>query len=362
MKMIVSAGSTFTNWIRVLVENKFSIDFKYIPKALFVTFVTLFFSPFILLEKIIYNKRINACQLKAPIFILGHMRSGTTFLHYLLCQDPNLTYITTSEAIFPGIFLTMRNVVYSIMKSSLPEKRPMDNIAIDRDSPQEEELGMANLCPYSPNNGSYFPRNYEQYVIKYALFEGVSEKIINNWKKTYVYFLKKIAFRSGGKRIVSKNLPNFGRIKQLVELFPDSKFIFIYRDPYKVFLSTKKLFKKFIFEHMIYHEISDQELEDVILRVAKRCFKEYFKRRNLIKKENLIEIKFEDFVKDPLNNLEKIYQDLDIEGFENAKEHAEKLCKGFENYKPDKYEIDPDLKKRIYKELKFFFDEYGYEA
>jgi hypothetical protein len=358
--MIISAGNSLPNWIVVLIKNKFYVGIKYIPRALLVTFITLFLYPFVLLEKLLFDRKINKTKIKSPVFIIGHMRSGTTFLHYLLSKDDRFAYATTSQTAFPWVFLTLERVIRPFMKYVLPSKRPMDNMAIKEEYPQEEELAIANLCPYSPNNGAYFPTHQEEFYRKYSFFENINKKIINKWKKTYIYYLKKITFKNNGKRILSKSLVNSGRINLLLEMFPDAKFIFIYRNPYKLFLSTKKLYKTFIFKNMAFHDITDEKLEENILTCAKIGFKKYFNDRNLIKKGNLVEVKFEDFVKTPVEDLKKIYEILNIDKFEKYQAEFKNFAKAYENYKQDKYNISDELRERIYNKLKIVFDEFNY--
>lgn len=36
-----------------------------------------------------------------PVFILGHWRSGTTFVHNIFAQDDNFCYTTTYQTVFP---------------------------------------------------------------------------------------------------------------------------------------------------------------------------------------------------------------------------------------------------------------------
>ena len=36
-----------------------------------------------------------------PLFILGHWRSGTTFLHNIFAQDKHFGYTTTYQTVFP---------------------------------------------------------------------------------------------------------------------------------------------------------------------------------------------------------------------------------------------------------------------
>ncbi len=361
IKLICSAGSTLTNWFHVLYKIKFKIELKYIPKAFFTTLAAFLLTPFVILEKIIYDKRIKKVKVESPVFILGHMRSGTTFLHYLLSQDKRFCYMTTAETIFPSIFLLLNKFLNGFMNYILPQKRPMDNMNLNNNLPQEDEFAIANICPYSPNIGAYFPRNLDEYYYKYSFFENIERKIIKKWKNVYKYIIQKTIYYNNGKRMLSKNLINANRLLLLTEMFPDAKFVFIYRNPYSVFLSTKKLYKKFIFQNMSFQSIPDEELEKKILNFAKTGFAKYLQDRKKIRKENLIEIQFEDFVKKPLYYLKKIYDKLKITNFDNVKEQFEAFAKTYKNYSADKYNIDDKLKNKIYNELKFVFDEYGYK-
>ena len=358
--MISSAGNSVPNWFVILAKNHFQVDLKYLPRAIAVTVISIFLYPFVLLEKIIYDRRIKKTKIKSPVFIIGHMRSGTTFMHYLLSKDDRFAYVTTSETIFPWVFLTLEKIIKPFVRWVMPNKRPMDNMKFNEEFPQEEELAIANLCPYSPNNGAYFPRNLEKFYRKYSLFEDVSEKVISKWKKTYKYFLQKTSYKCGGKRVLSKSLVNSSRVKQLIEMFPDAKFVFIYRNPYKLFYSTKKLYKKFIFKNMSFHDISDEELENVILKLAKIGYEKYISNKSLVKEGNLVEVKFEEFVKSPVEHLKKIYETLGIDGFEKVKPQFVELAKDYENYKADRYEISENLRERIYNDLNVIFTNYGY--
>ena len=143
-------------------------------------------------------------------------------------------------------------------------------------------------------------------------------------------------------------------------MFPDAKFISIHRNPYHVFLSTKKLYKKLIFQNMSFQEISERELENAILTMAGIGYKSYLFDKKLLNKNNLIEIKYEKFVKSPLNYLKQIYKKLNITGYEKVEPHFKALLNDYQDYKADSYTIDSVLKNRIYKKLKIIFDNFGY--
>lgn len=361
LDMILSAGTSFTNWMRVLYMNKFKVDFKYIPRNMMVISSSLLFMPFIFIERLLYDRKIKNTPVKEPLFIIGHMRSGTTFLHYLFSKDDRYTYSTTADSVFPWVFLTLNKVVRTIVTLTMPDKRPMDNMMIGADYPQEEEFAIANICPYSPNNGAYFIRHIEDWYKNYSLFDGVSEKVKNKWKKYYRYYLQKLILKSGGKQVLSKSLVNSGRMNLLLEMFPDARFVFIYRNPYKVFLSTKKLYNNFILKEMNYQDISQEELENKILHLAKSGLEKYCKDKTSMPKGTLSEVQFEKLVKDPMGEMNRIYDELNISGFEKVKAEIEIMLQDYKDYKEDTYNIDDNLKKRIREYFNVMFENYGYE-
>jgi hypothetical protein len=143
------SGSSLPNWFNVLKENRFNIDWQFIPKALYVSIMILALSPFRWYEKQKYDPLVKKVKMKSPLFIVGHWRSGTTFLHYLLGQDPNMGYVSTFETMTPGMIIAHEELFQDIVKNHLPAKRPMDDLEMHANLPYEEEYAIANLSPYS---------------------------------------------------------------------------------------------------------------------------------------------------------------------------------------------------------------------
>ena len=353
------AGTTFVNWIKVLIENRVKIDWQFLPRALYVTIMIIFVTPLRIIEKRKFDKKFQKIKVEKPIFIIGHWRSGTTFLHYLMGNDKNLGYVSTMDTLDPSIFLNYGKLLKRIVAHSLPKKRPMDNLAMGTDLPYEEEYAIANLCPYSFYHAWYFPRAINQYYKRYILYEN-AEEIINEWKKVYLYFLKKITYKHNGKQIVLKSLVNTAKIKHLLSMFPDAKFIHLQRNPYEVYMSTWKLYNSilplFSFQH-----VDEEELDKSILKIYKVISKKYLEDKKLIPKENLIELRYEDFINDPLKTLDLIYSKFDISGFEKAKPAFEEYIKKHADYKRNYHKIDERIKNKVYSEWEVIFKEFGYK-
>jgi len=354
------AGSTLTNLIRLFSQNKFKISMIGYPRALYSTVMALVISPLNLIERIRFHKKIEETEVtKPPIFIIGHWRSGTTYLHNVISQDPQFSYPTTFQTVTPALFMGFENLIKPVVSSSLPETRPQDNIKLGADLPQEEEYALGNLSPYSFYHGWCFPKNMDFYY-KYVFMDEVPDFMVDEFKKVYMHLIKKLTLYYNGRQLLLKNPPNTGRIKLLLEMFPNAKFIHIYRNPYDVYMSMSRNIEK---EMTLYTLQKPGEKEDIIRRMIEtyqKMFKKYFKERTLIPDGNLVEVQYEDFVKNPLKTAKYIYEKLNIAGFEKAKPFIKDYTDSQKKVKARNYDIDNELKKHIYRHLNFTIDFWGY--
>jgi len=102
-------------------------------------------------------------------------------------------------------------------------------------------------------------------------------------------------------------------------------------------------------------------MEEMILDVYSKLYKKYFEEKNLIPEGNIVEVRYEDFIQQPLNELERIYGGLGLEGFEENKKVFGNYIAAQSRIKTSKYKQDKEIKGRIYKNWKFAFDKLGYE-
>jgi hypothetical protein len=191
--------------------------------------------------------------------------------------------------------------------------------------------------------------------------EDITKKIIDDWKIIYLNFLKKLTLYLNGKQLILKNPPNTARIKQLLEMFPDAKFIHIYRNPYHVFLSMKRNIEKEMTLYTLQTPPKWETFERAMVYIYTNMFKKYFEERKLIQDGNLVEIKYEDFIKNPLREMEIIYKEIGLSGFGNSKIKFIKYIDSQSKIKTFKYSIDKQFKKKIYDYFKFTIDMWGYD-
>jgi len=353
------SGGSVSNILKIKKGRK--IDPKYRGRMTASILFSLFAEPFRWWEHLRYDKQINNLQVNEdPVFVLGHWRSGTTFLHNLLCEDPQMAYVTTYQGIFPELLLGSSWLFKTFMTLMMPKKRPSDNVKLNADFPQEEEFALGNMNPYGYYNFWFFPKSTREFYEKYIEFNDVSEDVKKRWKNDYLRLAKKTCINSGNPRFISKNPPHTGRVKMWLDIFPNAKFIHIYRNPITVFISTLKLVESTI-PNLKFQNISTQEIEDNILWVYDRMMRSFEEQKKLIPESNLIEIKFEEFEKSPFEQISKIYKMLNISGFEEAKPHFENYIASQKSYKKNKYQMPKSKVDHILKHWQFAMDQWGYD-
>lgn len=354
------ALSSFKNWLELIIKHP-KIDFKYIPRALLVSFLSFSTIPLRILESIRLKEQIKNLEItQDPIFILGHWRSGTTHLHNLMSLDENFGYISTFQALAPGFFLTKGKLLKTILGLMLPYNRPMDKVKMSIDYPQEEEFALANVSPFSFYHGWYFPKNMRKYFDNFVLFKNITQQTKEEWKKVYLDIIKKATI-SENKRLLLKSPTNTARIKILLEIFPNAKFVHIYRNPYSVYSSTKKLYSSLLPVCEL-QTINEADIEANILYFYQETMQKFMQEKWLIPEGNLVEVKYEDLETQPLVQLSRIYQKLDLPGFEQTEAKFAKYLNERQSYKKNQYTLSEQAIAKISQAWSFTIDMWDYDV
>ena len=348
-------GSTLGNFFRAVRYGR--IDPKYYHKIFLTSLICLIASPFHLWEKFKDRKLKNLD--KPPIFIIGHWRSGTTFLHNLLCQDPDTGYVTTYQSVFPNNMYS-KLLFKPFMRWKIPAKRPSDNIKLHVDYPQEDDFSLSNILP-AFYEFFYFPDAYKALFDETVLFKNSSDKDIKNWQDVYNKLIIKAKANTDGKNVIMKNPVNSARVNKILELYPKARFIHIYRNPVVVYLSTKKFFQELI-PTLQLQKTSPEQIQNMIFDLYTMLMQAYFEQKSLIPQDQLIEISFESFERDPMNYLADIYQQLDIGDWQLAAPYFEAYLQDMVGYRKNVYRISEEELERIKEEWSFAFDELDYEV
>ena len=352
---------TVSAWFRLLTRNRFRIGWRRVYALATVTAFSLFNSVTRLEQWLMVGWQVKAELAQPPLFVLGHWRTGTTLLHELLVLDPGHTCPTTYECFAPSHFLITEGTAIPLLAFLLPSRRPMDNMAAGWRRPQEDEFALCNLGLPSPYLTIAFPNEPPQDP-EYLTLQNVPPRALERWKRVFHRFLAEVDFRAGRrKRIVLKSPPHTGRVKVLLDMFPDAKFVHIVRDPLAVFPSTAHLWRTLY----AVQGLQSPDFADLEERVFQGLIDMYhcFERdRPLIPQRNLCELRYEDLVADPAKELGRVYDELGLPGFGAVQPALEKFLADMRDYETNRYpEVSPKLRRRIEQRWRDYATRYGYD-
>lgn len=353
-------GMRFGTLMKLFRRGRFDFTTNCIPDVITLLLWCPINTPLYLLSEALYRRRIRNVKLdKPPVFVIGHWRTGTTFLHDLLACDPDKAYPTTFECFFPHHFLLTESALSRVMRTLLPKKRPQDDVPVGFDRPQEEEFGLIMLGEGSPLNTMAWPR-HGPVDSDYVDFEGVPNAKRKAWFDHYLWFYRRLMVKHG-KTLVMKSPANSGRVRYLRELFPDARWIYIARNPLDVFPSTIKLWRALYSTQGLHNPpYVDGWLDDYVLDMMQRLTGRYEADHHLIPADQLAEIRYEDLVKDPIGLLRSTYERLGLGDFSVAEPRMQAYLDGRSEHRNSEYVLPAGLKARIIERMAPMMRRFGY--
>ncbi len=355
------AGITMDGWWKLLRQNKFAVDPTYWHRAAFITGMSVLNSLQRRKENKLFGEQVAQTEIKpAPIFILGHWRSGTTHLHNLLSlNSQQFAFANTYQTTNPFTFLTSEEENTKRFAWFLPDTRPMDNIPMTFDSPQEDEFAVLLQCWHSLYLGITFPRR-EKHYSQYLTFHDTSPEELEEWKSALIYFMKKLTFKYD-KPLVLKAPPHTARIRHLLDMFPDAKFVHIHRDPYTIYQS----FNHYVDTAMWYTYLQRpnwEQIDESILNRYSTMYNAFFEDKGLIPAGQFHEMAFEDLERDPLGEMKATYNALNLPGFTEFEPKLSNYLDSIKDYKKNCFEpLSEDKRTLVAQRWKRCFTEWGYE-
>lgn len=367
----------FKCWKSVFTGNRFSLKlflFSFVFTIVFFLhqLLNLFFRAIDEVFFFGYRK----IKLNPPVFIITNPRSGTTYLHKLMSNDERYVYMKLAHTIFPSVSFVKLYQLMSFIDRKIGS--PVSKLFKIIDSKlysgwdeihplgfnkAEEDEALYTLALTSTAVFLLFP--VLNLVKENWLLDNESEKVKRDMMSYYVNCVKRFMYASGEEKIyLSKNVLSSGRINCLMQNFPEAKVIYVARNPYEALPSFISMFG------VMYHTHSPQiKLDDDAFKAWAWLGIAFYKHLNEARKKiaahNLIAIKYDDLVAQPTITIKKIYQKFDwaistpLQNRLQKEELKNKTYRSKHHYSLEQYGLH---KAEIYTELKFVFDEFGFEA
>jgi omega-hydroxy-beta-dihydromenaquinone-9 sulfotransferase len=346
-------------WWSLCAEHGFRIHPIRWPMAFLIGVITPFNTVMGVAQSLLYGRRIEEVAIEQPpVFIIGHWRSGTTYLHELMHLDERFVSPTTYQCFAPHHCLLTEGLMNTLGSWLIPKQRPMDNMAAGWDRPQEDEFALLTLGAPTPYVRMAFPNDPPPYM-EFLDMRGCLPADLARFERAMTHFVMLLAFPAN-KRVLLKSPPHTGRIEVLSKLFPGAKFIHIVRNPYSLFPSTMRLWQSL-------DEVQGLQmprgigLDEYVFECLTRMYRGFEDQRQQLDPAAIYDVRYEDLITDPVGQVGQMYERLNLGDFSVVRERLATFVATQKDYKTNKHQMDEALKARIRREWAGYFERYGYE-
>ncbi|MEF8874142.1 MAG: sulfotransferase [Candidatus Thermoplasmatota archaeon] len=267
-----------------------------------------------------YLEKIDDTTFK-PIFVLGLPRSGTSILYKMLTKTGCFNAVTSYHVI------NYDQLLYNYVNDREEEAKRELNQELDKEGVDDRGIDRLNIT-------ADFPEEYG-----YILGSELPEMYIKPTNvDRFTEMGKKIQFISGENRpLLLKNPFDFQNISYIKKKFPDSKFVFIARNPLDILDSTFRAihylvkyehpYSMRIFDHyrrlynrpvrlrllrFLFDHLSTLPLL-AIIKADEKATERFLEQVQEIPQDSYTHVKYEELCKRPQENMERILDFLDCE-------------------------------------------------
>ncbi len=353
----ILGGITFGDWLALLRENRFDVDPSYWLRAASITLCSLGNSLDRRREEASYGQEVRDTTVDPPVFLLGIWRSGTTHLQNLFAVDERFAFPNWYQVSYPHSFLGTEAKRSRFLGVLIPETRFQDNMKYGLAFPAEDEFAISTVSARSVMMSWIFPRRAEHYA-RYATLGEVPEAEVAEWKAALLGFVKKLSWRYR-KPVVLKSPCHTGRIRLLLDVFPEAKFVHIHRDPYAVFQSSCHTTREGIKYCTLQRHNLD--VEEWAIRRYREVVDAFLAEKDLIPAGRFHELRYADLERDPVGQMRTIYEALGLPDFGDVEPSVRRYVDSLAGYQKNVYaEMPPATKERLRNEWQRSFAAWGY--
>ena len=343
---------------------------------LWVPSVAMFHSVCFFLDGVLFPG-LWRTEIRTPVFVVGHARSGTTLVHRTMSKDRDrFSSFVLYEIYFPSllqkklirmVFRADRRHLGGRLERRVRAWEARHYAAVRRvhemglNQPEEDDI----IFYYSCASGFWISRMPYMGDLDFYHVDERPERERRRLMRFYRDCVRRQLYLNGGDKIhLSKNPIFSGRVASLIEEFPDARIVVPMRNPYETIPSLLELvasgWKRLDW---------DRERVGRCLRImAEQSFHTYeYPLRVLAEHPRTPRaiVDYRDLVADPGATIERVYEDL---GFSMGDEFRELLRaagrrasghRSGHEYSLEEFGLQAD---EIRSRLGDLFDEYGWDT
>ena len=344
--------------------------------CVWVPIVSTFHAACFLLDILLFPG-LRKVEVKEPVFMVGHARSGTTLTHRLMTQDEGrfscfLLYecyfpsLLQKKAIRLGAELDRRFLSGRITRrvSAWEERRYRATRHIHEMSltaPEEDDISLY----YSMASGFWITKMPYMGELDFYHMQDWPPRKRRRINQFYRECVRRQLYLNGPEKVhLAKNPLWAGRVASLIEFFPDAKFVVNVRDPRETIPSLLKLMRA-SWKSLGWDEARQQHSLQVLAGISFSSYRHPLDTLQAHPEVRGAVVDYRDLTADPAATIERLYQDLDLpmtDGFRaklSSESKRERKHKTGHRYSLDEFGLEGDA---IREELGDLFERFQWDA
>lgn len=269
--------------------------------------------------------------------------SHIKFAYTLFCSVSFIRFYLALKRIDASIGNPLKTSIHFIESLLFKGWKGVHNMSFGQ--AEEDEALFAQMM-MSPGIFILFP--FLDKIKDTHCLDNEDEEVRKNAMAFYEDCLKRFMYATGNNRIyLAKNVNSTGRIRTILEKFPDARLIFIVRNPMETVPSTASMFSAM-------YPLHSPHLKETNVAYREWCelsiayYKHFAEVKKQFDKNRIISLKYDDLINEPAQIVEEIYTQF---GWNFSKEFSKKLeaeivkrsnYKSAHTYSPEKYGYTED--------------------
>jgi hypothetical protein len=313
--------------------------------------------------------------LKAPIFIIGNPRSGTTFTHRLMAKDDAFTHFKLVDTIFPAVcFYRIFSALAKIdRRMGAPLGRHLNRISdkgfegwqyVHKTGPQEAESDemLFVYTMLSPLLCLLFP--YFNDLPYACMVDKLPRRQRDKIMRYYADSLQRHLFATGPDKILLQKVALIaGRLGSILEVLPDMRLVHLVRHPYQSIPSLISMFA-IPWSTLAPRAVQSQAAYQALAELIFNYYRYLYKIKQQLPPQQFLEIRYDDLVKDPQKAIERVYTHFDLPLSPRHRlflQQASRRAKSYQSRHSYTLEQFGLSREKVYHELQEVFEAYGFE-
>ena len=314
------------------------------PVSLLIGLSGLLVEPLAWLQTLLFQQRLRRSKLPPdPVVVIGHWRSGTTFLHQLLASDPAWATARNSLTVAPQVALLLKPLLRLFMRAWMTAVRPIDAVPWSENDPQEDEVGIARLTMDTHMAAMAFPQLYPFH------FRRTVMRCTAAYERQWLRFTRLTWLHdgAGSSRLLIKNSAHMARVAMVLRHFPKARFVLLRREAEDSIRSLVQV------KQRLAELVGLQPAPDLCTQVDQlpaarwQLINAFELSWPLTPADQLLEVDCNDPVAMPLETVQRIFDHLHLGGSYEARGPIQKLISQARSYTADSVQLTAEAQRRL---------------